>query len=774
MYSKRSPIFLSNIVASVGQKVTAWVIVAIMLVMFGALVPFAQVPGPIYSPFPPVGDAVLGVMYFVIGFLIVGQFLRLHTWSLLCIASGFFFVSTATIIHMLSFPGFVLNDNLTPWLYVVWRGGFPPFVIAYAYFHGLSRLPMLYWPRLAMTSAAIAAIGLAVLGMLVVMYYETSLAFILPFGIVGTGFVPAIIGLNLISLFLLWLRGNSILDIWLMVATCSALLDIIMSTVIGARRFDVSFYVGRGFGLLSASLILGALLNEMNRLYARIYAVVETQQKESDAKYRAVFDTTIDAIIVVDRQGMIKSFNRAAEHMFGYTANETDGHNMHMLIPEPYSKDQQNFHAIIGAGREVQGKRKDGAVIAIDLAVSEWQSADNEQLFTSILRDITARKHIEKQLVQSQKMEAIGHLTGGMAHDFNNLLGVIIGNLDMLAEQFPHGTPEELTDAITASMAGAELVQRLLAFARRQPLQPKVMYLNEVVENLIPLLRRIIEGHIEVVTIYDPTLLPIIADPGQFENAAFNLVVNARDAMPNGGTITIECRSVFIDEHSAVEYDVPCGQYATLIVSDTGVGIPKEILPLVFDPFFTTKGPGQGSGLGLSMVFGYAKQSGGLIRIYSEVGKGTNVRLYFPTITDAEARNGHDKIEVDTNSFHGSERILIVEDTQAARIVAERILVSLGYTVRSAQNASEAMLIINSGEVFDMLFTDMIMPGMDGIALAHEVRKQHPLIKVLFASGFSLTPAKDILELGATYITKPYRKIDIASMLRNIFDQHTD
>ena len=788
------PIFLSTIAATPMQKTVATAIVIAMTAAFAMIVPFSGIDGPQVPAVPPVGDALLFVMYFVIGFILMGQFLRLRSWSLLTLAAGFFFQCAMTLMHAVSFPGFFVDNTArigeqTPtWVYFVWRGAFPLFLIGYSYFHGLVPRRLVKRPRL-MLALLVTAVVVIPAGMLAaVAHYQNILPVTViahdPVGmlthytyITSSVLGPVILVLNLIALTMLWMRGDSVLDVWLMVATCAAILDVSMASIIGNERFDVSWYAGRAYGLLSAGLVLGALLEEMNRLYASLYALMADLQAQSEAKYRSVFDTTSDAIIVIDRLGTIKSFNRAAEQMFDYTASEVIDQNVRMLMPEPYrsAHDQylRNYHhsgirKIIGIGREVQGRRKDSTTIAIDLAVTEWKSGD-EQLFTGIVRDISERKDMEQQLIQSQKMEAIGQLTGGMAHDFNNILGVVIGNLDMLAEQYPTDTPEELTDATAAAMAGADLIQRLLAFARRQPLQPKLMYLNEIVEELIPLLRRIIGGQIQMETLNDGDLWPVIADPAQFENALLNLVINARDAMPDGGKLTIECKSYAIDDHSAVEYDVPAGTYTTLVVSDTGTGIPKDILPRVFDPFFTTKPPGSGSGLGLSMVFGYAKQSGGMIRIYSEVGKGTSVRLYLPSVVNGDVP-AEETVDIDTSNLHGNERILVVEDTPAARVVAQRILISLGYTVRVAGDATEAMLIIDSGERFDLLFTDIVMPGMNGIALAEAMHQRFPRMKILFASGFSRTPTDDIALLKATYITKPYRKIDLALTLRNIFN----
>jgi PAS domain S-box-containing protein len=788
------PIFLSTTMPTASQKHVALAMVIAMGAAFVAIVPFASVDGPRIPAVPPLGDALLFVMYFVIGFILLGQFMRLRSWSLLTLATGFFFQCPMVIMHAVTFPGFFVDntawtgEQTTSWVYVMWRSAFPIFLITYSYFHGVEPRRIVKRPTLTVVSLVTAAVVVPIGLVAGIVRYETVLPTIVvahdPVGILTqythmlmSVLGPAILALNIIALIMLWMRGDSVLDVWLMVATCAAILDVSMASIIGNERFDVSWYAGRGFGLLSAGLVIGALLEEMNRLYASLYRMIQVQQLESEAKYQAIFDTTSDAIVVIDSVGNIKSFNRAAEKIMGYSAEEVIGHNVSILMPEPYHSAHnqylKNYHAtgirkMIGIGREVLCQCKDGKILSIDLAVSEWRMGD-EQLFTGILRNISDRKQMEQQLIQSQKMEAIGQLTGGMAHDFNNILGVVLGNLDMLSDHFAEA-PEELIDAINAATTGADLVQRLLAFARRQPLQPKRIYLNEVVEEMLPLLRRIIGGQISIETFVDDNIWPVVADPTQFENVLLNLVINARDAMPNGGKLLIECRSHLMDEHSAIEYDVPIGTYTTLIVSDSGVGIPEDLLPRVFDPFFTTKPPGSGSGLGLSMVFGYTKQSGGVIRIYSEVGEGTSVRVYLPSAPNGD-RDIEDTIKIDTANLHGTESILVVEDTTAARVVAHRILSSLGYTVRVASDASDALSIINSGEKFDMLFTDIVMPGMNGLELANIVRKQRPMMKVLFASGFSRTPTEEITALQATYITKPYRKLEIALLLRNIFAQ---
>ena len=783
---KPPPVFLSTIVPPPPQKFLAMVIVLCLAAGLIGLIPFAEWPLPVIPNFSPTVDALLCGALAIIAFILIGQFQQLRTWSLLLLVSGFSFKIVMTLLHAFSYPGFVFvserGNTVILWLYIFWHGGFALFVMAYAYFHG-------FIPRKTVQGSAVAALAgaltittvLAATIFFTIIWLSNSYPLAGPddaYRLLSSGIGPILLLITIASLAVLWSRSDSVLDLWLMVSGFATICNIVFAAIISRHRYDVGYYAGWMFEMLSAGVILGALMEEMNRLYASLFGIMEQQQRQSTAQYRAIVDTASDAIIVIDEAGVIQSFNQAATAMFGFSADEAIGRNVSMLMPFPHdaAHDQYIKHylktgkaKIIGVRRELHAKRKDGTVITIELTIAEWFS-DDERRFTGLLRDITDRKRIETQLIQSQKMEAIGQLTGGMAHDFNNLLGVVMGNLDILAERYPEGVPDELRDALDASTAGADLVRRLLAFARRQPLQPKAIHIEEVVNGLLPLVARIIGDYIVIVTKLDDELSAVMADPAQLENAVLNLIINSRDAMPQGGTLTIECISATIDAQSSPLFDVPEGSYTVLIVTDTGIGIPQEIMSHIFEPFFTTKPPGQGSGLGLSMVYGYAKQSGGVVRIYSELGKGTAVRLYLP-VAHVTNGNGGAPQEIDTAVLHGSERILVVEDTLAARTVAQRILASLGYEVRLAKDAVEALMIINTDGVFDMLFTDVVMPGMDGVALARAVRARFPDIKILLSSGFSRTPSHDIEALRASYITKPYRKAELAQTIRGMLEE---
>ena len=349
---------------------------------------------------------------------------------------------------------------------------------------------------------------------------------------------------------------------------------------------------------------------------------------------------------------------------------------------------------IIGIGREVMGRRKDGSTFPMELAVGESPQGGNHA-FVGIVRNLTERREAEtqrEQLRHSQKMEAVGQLTGGLAHDFNNLLAIIIGNLDMLRE-IRAGDPvtdELVRDALDSALRGADLTRRLLAFARRQPLQPERVDINEVIGAIVRLLTRTLGENITIEMSLAPNVWPVQIDRAQFEAVIANLATNARDAMPRGGALLIDTRNGRLDEaYAAAHTDVTPGDYVVVEVSDSGTGMPPEILSRIFEPFFTTKEQGKGTGLGLSMVFGFMKQSGGHITVYSEPGKGTTFRLYLPrmsdTVTAQEERSDQPA------SLGGSETILVVEDNAGLRRIVVRQLGEAGYRVLEAPDAEAAM-----------------------------------------------------------------------------------
>ncbi|MDK9721607.1 MAG: MASE4 domain-containing protein [Rhodospirillales bacterium] len=401
-----------------------------------------------------------------------------------------------------------------------------------------------------------------------------------------------------------------------------------------------------------------------------------------------------------------------------------------------------------------------------------------EKLSDDLQKNVQERKSAERQLQQAQKMEAIGQLTGGIAHDFNNLLGILIGNLDLIKDRI-EDRPEalELADAaLDAALRGADLNKRLLAFSRRQTLTPELVDINESISSMFKLLHRSLGERVEIRLALAPMVWPVKIDPTQFETSIVNLSLNARDAMTDGGKLTIETKNVVLDNDYASHHEeLKPGEYVMLAISDTGSGMTSEILSRVFDPFFTTKPVGRGTGLGLSMVYGFMKQSGGHTNIYSEPGKGTTVRLYLPRQLEEKKVPAVAEEQANTRKI-SNELILIVEDNPDMRRIALRQLQELGYQVAEAENADQAMSLLDDGLRPSLLFSDVVMPGkMDGIDLADAVRLKHPGTKVLLTSGFTERAtlevhAREGRQINYSLLGKPYRRDELAKSVRSLLD----
>ena len=400
----------------------------------------------------------------------------------------------------------------------------------------------------------------------------------------------------------------------------------------------------------------------------------------------------------------------------------------------------------------------------------------NETLEGRVVEEIAERRAAEVALQRAQKMESIGKLTGGIAHDFNNLLQIISGNLQLLKLELAGNerAARRIQNAMGGVERGAKLASQLLAFGRRQPLEPKVVNIGRLVAGMEDLLRRSLGEAVEMETVVADGLWNAFADPTQIENAMLNLAINARDAMDGMGKLTIEVRNADLDDaYAAADTELEPGQYVMLAVSDTGSGIPEEILENVFEPFFTTKPEGKGTGLGLSMVYGFAKQSSGHVKIYSEVGHGTTVRLYLPRVLDdEEAAEGTEATYVGG----GTETILVVEDDEDVRNTVTELLGELGYEVLTAKEAASAVAVRESGAQIDLLFTDVVMPGaVRSPELARKARELLPNIGVLFTSGYaeSAIVHGGRLDAGVNLLTKPYSRHALAARIRDVLNRRT-
>jgi PAS domain S-box-containing protein len=503
---------------------------------------------------------------------------------------------------------------------------------------------------------------------------------------------------------------------------------------------------------------------------------------ESERLARNIIETALDAFVQMDETGAIRGWNPQAEKMFGWLRAEVLGKNLIDLVV--VGQDHEELQAalgrflrsgqgqILGRRREMLVQRRDGKHFRAELSVTAMRTRSGF-LFNGFVRDMTDKIAAEERIRQSEKMEALGQLTGGIAHDFNNILTVITGTIEILADAVEK---EPQLAAITrmideAAARGADLTQHLLAFARRQPLQPRETDINLLIVDTAKLLRPTLGAHVEIESVFKDDPCIAVVDPNQLATAIINLALNSRDAMPDGGKLILETGFAYLDEaYAGINDDVRPGAYAMIAVSDTGYGIPSGIIDRVFDPFFTSKGPGKGTGLGLSMVYGFIKQSAGHIKVYSEEGQGTTIRMYLPPGTGAGLAAAGD---VASELEGGHETILVVEDDRLVRDYVLTQLHSLGYVTLNAANAAEALALAAENPRFDLLFTDMIMPGsMNGRQLADTMRKDRPGLKVLFTSGYTEDAIihHGRLDSGVLLLAKPYRKADLARMIRRALE----
>lgn len=504
------------------------------------------------------------------------------------------------------------------------------------------------------------------------------------------------------------------------------------------------------------------------------------------AKLRGILESAVTAIITIDDRGLIESINPATERLFGYGPAELAGQNVKVLMPEPYKAEHDGYitnylgtgvKKIIGIGREVRGRRKDGTTFPLHLSVSEF-SADGRRYFTGMIHDLSDRKHVEealreseRRLAQAQKMEAVGQLTGGIAHDFNNLLLVITGNHELLEQQLDRDDHKVLLkEAQDAAVLGSKLTDQLLTFARRRHMDTEVIQLNDQVVGITDMLRRTLGEHIMLSTALTPGVWPILADPGQFQSAIVNMAVNARDAMSQGGKLVVETRNIVLDGHHAdFHAELTPGEYVQLSISDTGSGMSPDVRDRVFEPFFTTKEKGRGTGLGLAMVYGFVKQTGGHITIYSEPGHGTTFNLYFPRI-DGVTAQASPQVK-GTADPHARETILVVEDDERVRRLTITRLKLIGYQVLEASDGPKALDILSKEHAVDLVFTDLVMPGgMSGREVAARARQLKPGIKVLLTSGYAeeLVHGDDLEREQLKVLRKPYHQSDLVAALRDV------
>jgi two-component system cell cycle sensor histidine kinase/response regulator CckA len=510
----------------------------------------------------------------------------------------------------------------------------------------------------------------------------------------------------------------------------------------------------------------------------------EEEMRQSQQKLRIHFEHTPLAVVEWDMDFRVAAWNPSAERIFGYSRQEAMGQHASFIVPPQFHShvDQvwQELIKQIGGTRSANDNiTKNGRHISC-----EWYNTplvdDSGRVLgvASLVHDVTDRVALEDRLRQSQKMEAVGRLAGGVAHDFNNLLTVILGYAQILADGVPAGS--RLADGTKQIKSAAEraagITRQLLAFSRKQVLSPRIINLNDTLMNLDSLLRRLIGEDIEVLTVPDNDLGSVKADPGQIEQVIMNLALNARDAMPNGGKLTLETANAQLDSAYASEHQpIAPGRFVMLAVSDTGQGMSTEVQARIFEPFFTTKEVGKGTGLGLSTVYGIVKQSGGYIWVYSEPGRGTTFKIYFPCVDQAAETLGVEKRPSD--ALRGTETVLLVEDDAQLRQLSSSVLAHCGYRMLVANGPEEGLAIAKSNHKdIRLLITDVVMPGMNGRQLAEQILRDSPSMKVLYISGYTNNAIVHygVLDKGLWFLPKPFTLSALISKVREVLDAPAD
>jgi two-component system, cell cycle sensor histidine kinase and response regulator CckA len=499
-------------------------------------------------------------------------------------------------------------------------------------------------------------------------------------------------------------------------------------------------------------------------------------------RFAAIVESSTDGIIGITLDGIITTWNSAAARIYGYAAAEAIGRSLTLLAPPDRVDELLGILARLQRGKRIEGLetvrlRKDGKPIWVSLSAAPFADATGAldgAAASMIVRDISERKQLEEQYRQSQKMEAVGQLAAGVAHDFNNLLSIILGYSELLLAKLPVADPkrEPVVQIRQAADRAAGLTRQLLAFGRKQILAPVVLNLNSLMTETEKMLRRLIGADIELTIALQPGLGCVKADPGQVEQIIMNLVVNARDAMPTGGRLTIETHSTVLSELQVRHHaELPPGPYTLLTVIDTGSGMDEATKARIFEPFFTTKDAGKGTGLGLATVFGIIKQSGGFIEVDTVLGTGSTFRTYLPQIREAarlkEADPGLVKMP------RGMETILLVEDEDRLRELAQLVLEAIGYKVLSARSGGEAMQVCHDyAGVIHLLFTDVVMPKMSGRQLTDLLVPSHPSMKVLYMSGYTddTMVRHGIQDEGMNFLPKPFTPVVLAQKVREVLD----
>ena len=509
----------------------------------------------------------------------------------------------------------------------------------------------------------------------------------------------------------------------------------------------------------------------------------EEELRASEERFRLLVQSVTDyAIYMLDREGRVSSWNAGAARFKGYTADEIIGEHFSRFysaedreagIPRVALEKAEHEGRFEAEGWRI---RKDGSRFWASVIIDPVRNDAGELIgFAKVTRDMTEKRAIEEELRQSQKMEAVGQLTGGLAHDFNNLLTGLSGSLEMMKARVAQGRTADFERYFMAAEGAVKrasaLTHRLLAFSRRQTLDPKPTDVNRLLNSLEELLRRTVGLGIEIEVVGSGSLWPTLVDSNQLENAVLNLCINARDAMPDGGKITIETANKWLDDKTARGHDLPPGQYVSVCVTDTGTGMSREIAAKAFDPFFTTKPLGEGTGLGLSMIYGFARQSGGQVRIYSEEGQGTTVCIYLPRIAESATVENDMESTPPVEAVGDGEVVLLIDDEPIIRMLIAEVLGEAGYAVIEASDGQTGLSVLDSKAKVDLLVTDVGLPGgMNGRQVADAARAKRPDLKVLFITGYAENAVigSGRLDKDMFVLSKPFQMDVLASRVQDI------
>ena len=511
------------------------------------------------------------------------------------------------------------------------------------------------------------------------------------------------------------------------------------------------------------------IAEELRRANEELHRRTAEQLGEYRSRLASIIDSSDDAIIGKDLDGIITSWNKGAERIYGYTPEEAVGKHISFLVPSERPDEIPGILRKIAQGETIQHYEsarvtKDGRRLDVSISVSPLRDAKGDIVGASaIARDITAQKRAESQLRQSQKMEAIGRLAGGVAHDFNNVLAIVNACTEFLRDRIdPEAGPAHYIENIkNATERGALLTRQLLAFSRTPEIQPRVLDLNERLKDIGKLLRPLMGDDVEILIVSKSPAAVVEADPGQLDQVVVNLAVNARDAMPNGGKFILETRATSFDEAFAEQHqNMAAGKYVVLAVSDTGNGMDEATVSRIFEPFFTTKEVGKGTGLGLATVYGIVKQSAGHILVYSELGHGTTFKIYLPCADHKIGIESKPELEIVAPKRQGTT-ILLVEDDEIMRSLTRQVLQEHGYTVFDADDGKSALEWVEShpGQI-DLLLTDVVMRRMSGPELVERLSASHPNLQVIYMSGYTgeLIAEREVLKRGVTLLEKPFTR----------------